>query len=154
MDREDVLLEAANRTISNIDHDGFAKLIRSGIEMCGKQLLSHIEDTDQGGLFTPVEVLVDRKWEQGCLLTLQDRAVIAWFKGRLNIQHFSQVIAFTDIQEVSVVRVEPPTWRLPERVTLDFDGANPAVIRIPRPEPGWNLPAMVEGVLGGGVTFE
>jgi hypothetical protein len=81
--KQDVIFAAADFTCDQVNHDNFTKLAASSIKVCISEMLPFVETSDQPGLFSPLEVHVDGAWEQGCILSVRDRAVVAWFKGTL-----------------------------------------------------------------------
>ena len=95
------------------------------------------------------------KWEDGCILTLQDRAVLAWFTGILRIKTFGRVIPFADIANVTETAVEPARLHghFSEMVTFSVESDPPVKIRVPRFKNSSALDTMVKGILAGAVTF-
>lgn len=149
-----IVLEAANLVLSRVDHEGtaFPDLTQAAIKLCGKKILAHIESSDKPGLFVPIDVEANGKWELGCILTLQDRAVIAWFIGTLRVRTFAQVVFFDRITGVAEVATEPASGHQPERVILRVDADEPVKIRVRR-IPGWPIPETLQDVLAGYISF-
>lgn len=151
---EEILLSAANFTSNLGQHETFAKLITLALKMCGLSLVTYIDEEDNSGLFIPVGVFVHGKWEHGCILTLQDRAVIAWWTGVFRIKHFFQVVPYETITGVSTGEIIPATKLKPEKVTLEIEAERDVVIRLMRLTEGADIPFMVESVLLGAMTFD
>jgi hypothetical protein len=146
---EKLLLDAANRTLRGFDTKGsFAvKLTENVLKLCGPGVIGHLDSEDQGGLFLPIDVRVGNRWESDCVLTLQDRVVIAWFTGTVRTKSFELVIPYEGVREVSEVAVEAKTWRQPERVTIGIEGSVPATIKVVRPGQGWDFPRLLQDAL-------
>lgn len=130
------------------------KLTESVLKLCGPGILAHLSSEDQAGLFMPVDIRVGGKWESGCVLTLQDRAVLAWFTGTLKTKAFELVIPYEGVKEVSETAIEAKTWRQPEQVTLGVDGSVPATIKVRRPGKGWDFPRLLQDALLGKAVTE
>lgn len=130
------------------------KLTESVLKLCGPGMLAHLSSEDQAGLFMPVDIRVGGKWESGCVLTLQDRAVLAWFTGTLKTKAFELVVPYEGVKEVSEIAVEPKTWRQAEQVTLEVDGSVPATIKVRRPGKGWDFPKLLQDAFLGKAAVE
>lgn len=156
MEPEKLLLDAANSTLRGFDTEGsFAvKLTENVLKLCGPGIIGHLGSEDLGGLFLPVDVRAGDRWEIGCVLTLQDRAVVAWFTGTVRTKSFELVIPYEGVREVSEVAVEAKTWRRPERVSISIDGPVPATIKVIRPGQGWDFPRLLQDALLGKAAVE
>lgn len=149
--RGDIIVGAARSTCAIVNNERFTKLVLNELKMSGKPLLDYVQSSDKAVLYAPVEVSVGGKWEQGAILGLQDRAVIIWWTGVRQFEHFTSVVSYKSVKRVETCAVEPPTWRLPERVSLHIEADQSVTIRVLRPKGKFNLPFLVETTLLGAV---
>lgn len=153
-DVRDLLLTAANSTCGLARQDRFTKLVEYGLQMTGGTMRENVQDGDEPGIFVPLELHSANQWEQATFLSLQDRAVIAWWTGTVQLKHFGTVVPYDDIERIETVATEPRTWRRPERATLSVEGKNPVTLRVVRLTDGVDLAKLVEFALLGAVGLD
>lgn len=155
MDEFEIVKSAAlNAAVSYPESDGsqatWVEMIRTSVDLYGTQLVNHVDRTDVPGILLPVDVFTEGKWRTGALLTLQDRAIVAWAIGTVRIRSFERVIPFATISQVSSRPAESTLNR--PRAILDLGCEPPVRIRI------WELqgvlnPSILEATLRGAITF-
>jgi hypothetical protein len=146
------LLPALEVTYSFARDDRYLKMVRANLGVCGNELLSHINDEDRVGFLAPVSFHENGKDLDGCILTLDDRAVFAWWTGLLRVKNSEEVIRYDEITGVEkhtkpagVMTAAVPTMVVHATRTWavtfpNVYGEKPAV------------PMLVAGVLDGSVT--
>lgn len=141
--------------VSESELEFFAKYSASLINTCGKDVIAGIAPSDRPGVFVPIDVWTDGKWELGCILTLQDRAMVVWYTGTFRTRTFTQVVLYQGISNVTEAAIEPAKGhrQISERVTLRVEGEQPITMRVPRFKNSSVLDMMVRGALLGTVTF-
>lgn len=154
MTYEDVILGAAQNTCDIIGTVQCHTQVVNSLGVNGTDILKHLRSDDRGGLFAPVSVLVDAKPLSGCVLTVEDRAILAWFTGVLRIKTFEAVVPFdtiVDVEESTTpargLKLGAPvvTVRARQDWTLICDQFADGADRLAR---------TLHGVLAGYITFE
>ena len=158
MNPKDLLIAAGDFTIGLLPEtrqEFFTKFAAATIQTCGSEIVGQLQASDRPGVFAPVDVLVNGKWEQGGVLTLTDRAIIAWFTGTFRVKTFSRVVRFAEITRVVPTAVEPARMHsdIAERVVLTIEGKESLSIRVLRFKESAILEEMIQGALTGAVTF-
>jgi hypothetical protein len=150
MDAQDVLFGAAQFTADAVGEERLVRTIENNLKLSGQEILRHVRPNDRGGIFTPALFQMDGKEPHGCVLTLQDRAILAWTTGTFRIRNFSEVVPYASVKVVELRQSPAEETRI--ELTADqrwslrfvFDGL----------EGGLNIPALLVGVLDGSVQFE
>ena len=81
VNRQEILLASANASAQLVGTEDFAQLVRATLGFTSTELIQHLDERDQPGLFAPIELARDGKSRQGALLALNGRAVIVWVVG-------------------------------------------------------------------------
>lgn len=150
------VLSAADRALGLVperDEKAFFALVEAGLQLLSDELTASVGSNDESGLLLPVDYYIDDRWESGLILTLQDRAVVAWMTGRLRAETNRREFRYAEIGEVGAAMSDRATWRQPEQWTVQMDGGRER-LRIFRYANGPHLPKLLAGVLTGGITFE
>lgn len=96
---EEVLLPASNRTASLAETNVYTRAAVNVIKMCQGDIVTLLQEGDQGLVFAPVEFEVDGRSLDGGVLALQDRAILTWWKGTFKIRNFRDVMRYDAITE-------------------------------------------------------
>lgn len=99
---QDIVIESANAAITTVGTDDFAKLTKHALNLTGSEVAQHVNADDVPGLFSPVDVEMDGKDRLGAILTLEDRAIIAWTVGTFRMKNFEAVIPRASIDELEL----------------------------------------------------
>ena len=110
------------------------------MKSCGRQILAHVDEQDEGGVYAPIQIESNGKWEPGGVLTLQDRAIFAWITGTLRVKNFEQVVRYDAVTDVVDEGTEPPTRLNPEKVTFTVHSDHPVVFKVLKVEDHHNVP--------------
>lgn len=97
MSAEDVVIASAEAAASLVGTDRFLKMTTYALRLHGKEICGCLRGDEGPGLLAPADVVIDGKDRSGAILTLEDRAVIAWTVGTLRIQSFQEVVPYAEI---------------------------------------------------------
>jgi len=111
-DPADIFARTAEFSADLANSDRFTKLVNALVPVCGKEIVSHIDPTDRGGLLVPISFLYQGKFEPGAVFTLEDRAIFAWLKGSLRIKNFEAVVPYASITNVEESMSEAKATRV------------------------------------------
>lgn len=158
MEPEEILRTAANTALAHMDTDGnlAVKLLENTVKMHADDLLPLLDTDDEPRLLLSVDFEVDGKWRDGCILTLQDRAIIGWYTGGLRIKTFTRTLPYAEISSIEEEQVEPATRLQPRTVTLALGQAGAGTLRIKffsSEDDQLDTSRLLQGVLSGAVSF-
>lgn len=100
MKPEDIIIAAADFTNSQVGTQLGQQAILDQLTLCREAIAKHLDADDRPGLFAPVMFERGGKELSGCILTLQDRAIFAWFTGVIRRKNFEVVVRYDTIQSV------------------------------------------------------
>lgn len=153
MGRTEIIGDAAATTLELIDTDQCQKQLEHAIKLMGQELIDHIQHDDLAGIIAPVSIEVEGKDVLGCVMTLQDRAILAWSIGVLRIRNSSVVVPLSSI--TSVVQRSRPGGRLRiEASVIDVFAERTWTLTSDAFADGADrLATILAGVLEGSITF-
>jgi hypothetical protein len=153
MEPEDILKEAAIVTAAKAGTDRCVKMVENSLKLCGKAILPYIHRGDESGLFVPLLVKHQGKEQPGCILTLSDRAVLAWITGTFRVKNFEAVIPYSSIEWIEA-EAEPASRTSAARDVLRILAEDEWTIILQNIfGDGMNIPAVLHGVLSGSVEL-
>jgi hypothetical protein len=76
------------------------RLLSFGMKVFWSSVLEQIDESDEPRLFVSLDVVINGKEHSGCILTLDDRAVIAWIVGMVQQDRFVEVVPYSTVKKV------------------------------------------------------
>lgn len=148
------IINAAEWTAQWIGTKRFVQVVEPALRIVAADMSERMTDDDRPGLFVPANISQDgAKPLTGAVLTLEDRAILAWITGTFRIKNFVEVVPYRTIADVSrslkaatTLSVELPMIRVSAERSWDivFDNVF---------EGGRDVTIMLAGILSGAVTF-
>lgn len=155
MDRQEILLASATASAHLVGTDEFAQLTKATLAFTTEELVKHLDERDQPGLFAPMELAVDGKERQGALLALNGRAIIVWVVGVFRMKSFGMVLPTAAIQSIDH-GTRPGGALSKNRTTLVVvaSGKRWSMTFVDVFEGGRNIAPFIAPALNGGLTPE
>jgi hypothetical protein len=148
LDAQQVIFGAAEFTAGTAADERFVRAVENNLKLSGREILKHVRSSDRGGIFTPAHFMIDGKELRGCVLTLQDRAILAWRSGSFRIRDFSEVVPYASVKNVELRRSATEETRIDlaadrsYSLSFVYDGGK-----------GFDIPSVLVGVLEGSIQF-
>lgn len=150
-----VLKPAAITTATVVGTKQAATLTNLTMKQYGLRILAHLSESDSPGIFVPVEFTENGKDMDGCVLTLQDRAIFAWSTGTFRIKSFDAVVPYSSVKTAEE-GTRPKTRTCVELNIVRVSAERDWTIVFSNALAGGklSLPALLVDVLMGAATFQ